>query len=456
MRRHLVVMALATTSIVLIALLLPMALLIQRFALEDALAAASLEVQATESVVAFQERADLSTFIDDLNDNDDGTRTTVLFADGDSLGPDPHVTADVQTARTSGQAITSSTSEGAEILVPVSVPLPDRAAPDDPPQGAAADASVIRVVITDGRFTGDVVVAWAIIAGLGLGLLALAVFVADRLGRNLVGPVTELANTAELLESGQLKARVRAGGPSEIREVGHALNRLAGRIGELLAAEREAVADISHRLRTPVTVLRLEVDELHEPQERDRLAAGVDTLAHAVDSVIREARRPMREGIGAASDARNVVRERSAFWSALADEQGRTMDVTLPPGPVLVKSHHDDLTAAVNALLENVFSHTDDGVDFAVTVRQALDGGGVITVTDRGSGIPDRSSLQRGKSHSGSTGLGLDIARRTAEAAGGRLVVRTPTAGGTCIQMELGAPAEGHSEHTVNRQQTRR
>jgi hypothetical protein len=114
-------MVVATTSIVLVALLLPMAALIQRFAVEDALAAASLEAQATESVVALRERADLVALMADLNDNGDGTRTTVLFSDGDAIGPDRQVTDDVVQARERQRAISNDSEGGAEILVPVTV-----------------------------------------------------------------------------------------------------------------------------------------------------------------------------------------------------------------------------------------------------------------------------------------------------------------------------------------------
>ena len=85
---------------------------------------------------------------------------------------------------------------------------------------------------------------------------------ADRVARGVVRPVADLAHTAERLGAGDLDARVEPAGPPEIVEVGHTLNRLAGRIVELLAAERELVADLSHRLRTPITALRLDAEAL--------------------------------------------------------------------------------------------------------------------------------------------------------------------------------------------------
>ena len=93
-------------------------------------------------------------------------------------------------------------------------------------------------------------------------LFVLSLVVADRLARSMTRPITELALTAERLGRGDLAARVEPAGPDEVREVGPALNRLAARISELLTRERESVADLSHRLRTPVTALRLDAEAL--------------------------------------------------------------------------------------------------------------------------------------------------------------------------------------------------
>ena len=155
--------------------------------------------------------------------------------------------------------------------------------------------------------------------------------VADLLARSLTRPVTDLAATAHRLGSGDLTARATPAGPSEVREVATAVNRLAGRIDELLAAERESAADLAHRLRTPLTALRLDAEGL-PPGDRERLLADVDAVAQGIDEVISEARRPVREGLGAGCDATAVVGERVHFWSVLAEEEGRALTVELPDG----------------------------------------------------------------------------------------------------------------------------
>lgn len=108
----------------------------------------------------------------------------------------------------------------------------------------------------------------------------------------------------------------RRGGP-EIVAVAAALNFLAGRIRDLVSGERERVADLSHRLRAPLTSLRLEA----EASGHDDLLAGVDRLERAVTDVIADARRPLHPpGRRGACDLGVVVGERVEFWGALADE----------------------------------------------------------------------------------------------------------------------------------------
>jgi signal transduction histidine kinase len=255
--------------------------------------------------------------------------------------------------------------------------------------------------------------------------------VADRLARGTVRSVAALARTAHHLAEGDLSARVQPTGPTEVREVGAAVNRLAGRIGELLAAERESVADLSHRLRTPLTALRLEAEALRDARESAQVGAAVEALERTVDDVIRSARRPVREGLAAQCDAVTVVRDRAAFWRVLAEDQDRELAVTLATGPLVVRLLPEDLAAAVDALLGNVFAHTPEGTSAEVTVR-STPAGVEVEVADRGPGLPP-AATERGHSGAGSTGLGLDIARRTAEAAGGDLVLSDRPAGGASI-----------------------
>jgi len=282
--------------------------------------------------------------------------------------------------------------------------------------------------------------AWGVLAFLALVLFVLSLVVADRLARSITAPITDLAATTRRLAGGDLDARVEPAGPPEVHDVGLAVNRLAARIRELLAHERESVADLSHRLRTPVTALRLDVEGMPAGPDRDRLTADVDDLDRQVGALIRDARRPVGPGAVAACDATEVVRERVEFWQALAEDQGRQVGLAVPEAPCPVRAAQPDLEAALDALLGNVLAHTPDGVRFDVALTPGADGGGVLVVSDEGRGLPDAAVVTRGRSGAGSTGLGLDIARRTAEVSGGSLSVGVSPSGGACITLRLGPP----------------
>ncbi|MGY1642403.1 HAMP domain-containing protein [Geodermatophilus sp. SYSU D00703] len=414
MRRQITLLVAATTSVVLLAFLLPAAALVVRVAEGRALDAARVQLQLLIPVVGLDERAEVAAGLP----VSDVRTVAVRWTDGGwlgevgALGDDPAPTS----------AEVREGEDGTSLVQPVRR--------DD-------GTAVVEVFVPAAELHAGVTRTWLVLTALGVVLLLLALLVADRLARSLTRPVTDLATTAHRLGSGDLAARVTPAGPDEVREVGTAMNRLAGRIGELLAAEREAAADLAHRLRTPLTALRLDVEAL-PPADRERLLGDVDALSRGVDEVISEARRTVREGLGAGCDAAAVVGERVRFWSVLAEEERRAVDVDLAAGPLPVRVAAADLGAAVDALLGNVFSHTPEGTGFQVAVRPRTGGGAEVTVADGGPGLPP-SAVDRGSSAGGSTGLGLDIARRTAEGSGGALRVSSSPAGAE-VTLELGPP----------------
>jgi len=413
-RGQLAVLVAATTSVVLLAFLVPLGLLLRSEAEKSAISAATLRAQSLAALVA----VDPSTVEGQL-----GTDESVFLPDGRIVGAPATRTPAVELA-TRGRAFVARSGAGVEVLVPV--------------QGADGSA-VVRAYVPEPVLHAGVTRTWTLLALLGLVLFGLGLVIADRLGKRLVDSVTALAGTADRLAGGDLAARVTPSGAPEIRRVGAELNRLAARISELLAAEREEVADLAHRLRTPVTALRLDAEALRDADERAQLSADVDALGRAVDEVIRTARRPVREGVRAYADLAQVAAERVAYWSALAEDGGRPVHRQSPTQPVPVRASREDLVAALDALLDNVFSHTPDGAALRVTVFPTPNGG-LLTVEDAGPGLPaDVHGRQRGQS-AGSTGLGLDIARRTAEAAGGSMRLGTSALGGTKVDLEFLAP----------------
>ncbi len=145
-------------------------------------------------------------------------------------------------------------------------------------------------------------------------------------------------------------------------------------------------------------------------------------------------------------DAAAVVAERVAFWSVLAEDTERAVTVEVAHGPLPVALGKPDLEAVVDALLGNVFAHTPDGTAFAVELAARRDGGARLVVADSGTGLPAGvDPTGRGASGAGSTGLGLDIARRAAAQAGGAFALDRPPSGGLRVVLDLGSPASAES-----------
>jgi len=425
MRARLILLVAATTSLVLVAFLVPLALLVRASAADRAVSAAAVEAQGLAPVVATADRTTLTRVVDRANAA--GRHPVTVFLPGGAVVGVPASRSSAVNLAATGRSLTARARGGREIVVAVA--------------GLADGTAVIRTFVTDAELGAGVVRAWLVLAGLAVGLLVVSVLVADQLARTLVRPLAAVAHVSHVLARGDLAARAAPDGPPEVRQVSAGLNLLADRIAELMAGEREMVADLSHRLRTPLTALRVDAESLSDPQDRARMTADVDAVVRTADGIIRAARRPVGDDAGPGCDAAEVVADRARFWSALADEEERPMRVTIASGPVAVRAARDDLTACVDALLGNVFAHTPEGCAMDVSLWRRPGGGAVVVVSDEGPGLPDVLSFERGRSGNGSTGLGLDIVRRVATGAGGGVTLGRPPGGGTVISVELPAPA---------------
>ncbi|WP_433650277.1 ATP-binding protein [Micromonospora zamorensis] len=422
MRARLALLVAAVSVLTLIAFLVPLALLVRTVAEDRATVRATADAQSLVPVVGTADSATIRLTVEQLA-AESGRPVSVFLPDGTVLGAQtPRTPAVALAAR--GQSLTGESAAGREVVIAV--------------QGRADGTGVIRIVVPQHELTAGVTRAWLVLALLGVILVLIGLLVADRLARTLVRPISDLSAVSHRLANAELDARVTPAGPAELREVAGALNHLATRIQVLLVQEREQVADLSHQLRTPLTALRLEAESLRDPDDAARITAAADGLERAVTGLIRQARWRHSPAGPAASDVAAIVADRVAFWSVLAEDTGRAVTLDLAPGPLPVGVAADDLAAAVDALLGNVFAHTPDGTSFAV--RLAPDAGEVVlSVADEGPGMP-AGAVRRGASAAGSTGLGLDIARRAAQAAGGRLELRTGPRGGAQVLLRLGPP----------------
>ena len=216
-------------------------------------------------------------------------------------------------------------------------------------------------------------------------------------------------------------------------ELGEALNGLAVRIEELLIIEREAVRELAHRLRTPVTALRLETEGVPDEVSRAELGRLIGLLQTTIDDLVREARRPVREDLPAACDAVEVTAARVAYWTPLAEDQGRSFQVSLPAQPVRVALGAADLGDLVDICIDNVFAHTGEEVGLSISLT-TQGSSALLVVADEGPGFAPTPDKPR----QGSSGFGLQIIQRVLAKVGGSL--RTSPQGEAGGRVELSLP----------------
>jgi signal transduction histidine kinase len=424
LRHRLTLFVGGTTALVILALVIPFSLALRSMTEERTIATVTAEAQRVAQAAAVSRRDDFE-LVDLGTDRFDGT--SVITPDEDVVGAQtPAVTPQIERAR-DGVAFVEREQGRAVVYAPAS----------------GRDGTVVtRMVIPPGELHQGVAGATAELLLLGLFLLGIAVGATHVLaGRLVTDPIDRLVDAANALQEGRLETRAPEYGPLEIRALAQSLNRLARKIKDLLALERESVADLSHRLRTPVTALRLDADSITDPELAERLRSHVDHLERTVDAVVREARLPPGPSVSPQCDVAQVVDERVAFWSALAEEQGRRLRVHLPKGPAWGRIDTHDLTAVVDVLIDNVFAHTEEGVPLEVSVMITPQRFVALLVEDGGPGLPSADVVTRGQSGGGSSGLGLDIVRRAAIAAGGALELGRSRFGGAAVGV-LFAPAE--------------
>jgi signal transduction histidine kinase len=424
MRRNVALLVLATTSAVVIGFLIPLAVLIRQLAVDRAIASADQDARSIAVAAAVvSDTGQLARLVDATNSRSKRV-VSVILPDKSTIGPVPSDTK-AWPAMQGGTAGHAGYRGGEEVFVPVST---------------TTGRAVGRSYIPPNLLYQGVRAAWLALLVLGLIVLALSAAAADRLARWFVRPINRLILVTEQISGGDLDVRVPAAGPKETARLAVAFNRLAERIGELLASERELVADLSHRLRTPITALRLDAEAVPGTVDSSRLAAHVATLERTVDEIITTARRPLQQQQAVSVDLVARVRDRLSWWSVLAEEQSRRAGAQLPDEELLVRASPGELDAAVDALFENVFAHTREGAGFDVLVKPRQGGGAVLVVADEGPGLEHDELGARGRSTRGSTGLGLDILRRTAESSGGRLWLANRLGGGAAITAEFGPP----------------
>ncbi|MGW0916383.1 ATP-binding protein [Streptomyces sp. NPDC002784] len=265
-----------------------------------------------------------------------------------------------------------------------------------------------------------------IIGAVALLAVIAAVLLALRQANRLASPLTDLAETAERLGSGDPRPRHKRYGVQELDRVADVLDASAERIARMLTAERRLAADASHQLRTPLTALSMRLEEITltddpETVKEEAMIAltQVERLTDVVERLLTNSRDP-RTGSAVTFDLDEVIQQQLAEWRPAYRSVGRAI-VSSGKQHLHAVGTPGAVAQVLAALIENSLMHGGGTVALRtrVTGNQA-----VIEVTDEGPGVPadlGARIFERAISGRNSTGIGLAVARDLAEADGGRL-----------------------------------
>ncbi|HEX5589024.1 MAG TPA: ATP-binding protein [Candidatus Limnocylindrales bacterium] len=293
-------------------------------------------------------------------------------------------------------------------------------------------------------------------------VLFLAIVGLSRGFRRLAEPLANLVEAARRVEAGSYDVRVPEPrrGPRELRQLSRAFNTMASRLEADEQRRRDLLADVGHELRTPLAVIRgnLEAivdgvhpaDEAHlvglieETRVMERLVEDLRTLSLAEAGTLPLHREP--------TDPDVLLGEVAAGYRAEVARSGVALELVAPDDLPILDVDPVRIREVLANLVGNAFRYTPAGGTITLTGSTAPGGGAVFTVADTGSGIEPEllphvfDRFAKGRDSSGS-GLGLAIARDLVIAHGGTIDVRSEAGRGTTFEVRLPpGPGEGAGE----------
>lgn len=277
--------------------------------------------------------------------------------------------------------------------------------------------------------SGRILRVWLLIVLFGLGGVGLAVALAAFQARRLSGPLERVARTSRQLGEGDFSARAPRSGVPEIDAIASALDHSAEQIARLVAREREFSSNVSHQMRTPLTALRLRVEELSLPQtdaDREQEAAAAlreaDRLESTIEHLLAYAREE-RAGRAVPLDLARVAADHVAVWAPLLRRESREI-VLRADADVVGFVSRGTAGQVLDVLIENALRHGRGDVTVTVTAEGHRV---LLSVEDEGPGVrgstPEAAFARGSSSTVSSTGIGLHLARALAEADGASLIV---------------------------------
>ncbi|HKF75752.1 MAG TPA: HAMP domain-containing sensor histidine kinase [Candidatus Dormibacteraeota bacterium] len=287
-----------------------------------------------------------------------------------------------------------------------------------------------------------------------LGVVLVVVRAVAGIGR-LARPMRELVDAARRIEAGDLSARVPVHGPPDHASVARAFNAMSARLSANEARRRGFLADVTHELRTPLSVIRGQAEAIADgiyPGDADHVAPIVDA-ARTLEALVEDLRTLALSDTGNLGlsredvDLDGLVHDTVAAFAATAEAAGIALTGDVDPAAATAHLDPARIRRVLSNLVSNALRHTRTGGSVRVAARP--DGGSVVvTVADTGEGIPPEllphvfERFVRAEGSPGS-GLGLAIARDVVTAHGGSIDIDSSPGAGTTVRVSLPAAHAG-------------
>jgi signal transduction histidine kinase len=448
MTRRLLVSYLAVTVVILLLLEIPLAL----FYSQRELQRLTSDVERDASVIA-------SIYEDDLEAGRTpdvapaltytartGARVVVVDSHGISLidteqsaqrdfSTRPEIATALSGKRAAGRR--KSTTLGTNLLY-VAIPI----------TSSAVVHGAIRLTLDTAQVDAHIGRFWFALGAIAVVILAMMAGVGSWLARSVTRPVRRLNDAALRFAGGDLRVdNTSEHGPRELRQLSSTMATMAERLAALLDEQRSFVADASHQLRTPLTSLRLRLENLQarvsEPDagEIESAIDEIERLSTLVADLLQLARADQNAS-PVPHDLAVLSAERVDTWNAIAETKAVTLSLVGADDPAWVNAAPGAIEQILDNALDNALNVSPAGGHISITISRAPTEQR-LTIADQGPGLSDLDKdralrrFWRGDNSTPGTGLGLAIAQALALKSGGRLWLEDAPSGGLAVVLAL-------------------
>ena len=287
----------------------------------------------------------------------------------------------------------------------------------------------IRAALPEATFEHKVHVLWTLMGLLGALVIGVTAFIARRQAARLARPVADLTTAVERLGDGDFVVEMPASGVHELDSAGAVLSATAERLRKLVTRERTFSSDVSHQLLTPLTGLRLTLENAavgttNSDVVFDEALGSVDRLESTITDLLNLARteRPAGDPIALAP----IVDDVASAWNGELAVRGRALRVDVEPNLPPAEISESAVRHILDVLLGNALRHGTG----TVTIRLLRTPGGVVVeVSDEGPGVTGDTEDVFARGAGSGHGIGLALARSLADAEGARLTLAAPGPG---------------------------